>query len=275
MKNFFKINEISKLYGIGPDSLRYYEKLGILTPKRDTNGYRLYGLQDLYKLNIIRDLRSLDFSMGQIKEYLDNQSVDNTIERLREEQQAIKEQLERLEAKKNIIEGRIRVLSEAARIEAGILAIKTMPDRPCLQLKTLITKDEEMDWAIKRLHRKHEHRIPDFGNQPFGAYVSVDDLRNGVTDVYHSVFFLMEKGTKEWDFMLPAGQYLSLYYRGDYSQSSEKIQQVLSYAQEKGLPTVGEPFEIYEVDNRDTIRSEEFLTEIQIRVHGDSANVLL
>ena len=30
MKQFFKINEISKLYNIGPDSLRYYEKLGLL-----------------------------------------------------------------------------------------------------------------------------------------------------------------------------------------------------------------------------------------------------
>lgn len=34
MKQFFKINEISKLYNIGPDSLRYYEKLGLLAPKR-------------------------------------------------------------------------------------------------------------------------------------------------------------------------------------------------------------------------------------------------
>ena len=29
MKEYYKINEISKLYGVGTDSLRYYEKLGI------------------------------------------------------------------------------------------------------------------------------------------------------------------------------------------------------------------------------------------------------
>ena len=59
MKNYYKISEISKLYGIGPDSLRYYERLGILKPKRDTNQYRLYSLKDLYKLNLICDLRKL------------------------------------------------------------------------------------------------------------------------------------------------------------------------------------------------------------------------
>ena len=47
MKDYYKINEISKLYGIGVDSLRYYEKLGILRPRRDTNGYRLYDLKDM------------------------------------------------------------------------------------------------------------------------------------------------------------------------------------------------------------------------------------
>ena len=47
MKNYYKIGEISKLYGIGTDSLRYYEELGILHPKRDSNGYRLYNLKDM------------------------------------------------------------------------------------------------------------------------------------------------------------------------------------------------------------------------------------
>ncbi|WP_269056930.1 MerR family transcriptional regulator, partial [Paenibacillus tundrae] len=65
MKNDYKINEISKLYGIGVDALRYYEKLGLLVPRRDGNGYRLYSLQDMYKLNIIRDLRQLDFTRGR------------------------------------------------------------------------------------------------------------------------------------------------------------------------------------------------------------------
>ena len=34
MKEYYKIGEISKLYNIGTDSLRYYEEVGILKPKR-------------------------------------------------------------------------------------------------------------------------------------------------------------------------------------------------------------------------------------------------
>ncbi len=39
MKKFFKIGEISKLYGIGVDSIRYYEEIGIIKPERSESGY--------------------------------------------------------------------------------------------------------------------------------------------------------------------------------------------------------------------------------------------
>ena len=78
MKQYFKIGEISKLYQIGVDSLRYYEELGLLTPKRGKNGYRLYRLDDIWRLNVIRDLRGLGFSMERIREYLTNRSIDTT-----------------------------------------------------------------------------------------------------------------------------------------------------------------------------------------------------
>jgi len=114
MKNYYKISVISKLYDIGVDSLRYYERLGILTPKRDTNGYRLYNLTDLYKLNIIRDLRALDFSMMQIKEYLDQQSLENTLNLLHQETEMIEHEIANLHARKTIIQDRIRSLSSSS-----------------------------------------------------------------------------------------------------------------------------------------------------------------
>ena len=78
MKDYYKISEISKLYGIGADSLRYYERAGIITPKRGENGYRLYGLKDIYKLSVLRDLMALDFSVAQAKDRRRNISTGRT-----------------------------------------------------------------------------------------------------------------------------------------------------------------------------------------------------
>ena len=63
MGKYFKIGEISRMYHIGTDSLRYYEKLGILKPKRGENQYRLYRTEDIWRLNVIRELRELGFSL--------------------------------------------------------------------------------------------------------------------------------------------------------------------------------------------------------------------
>ncbi|MGI5985419.1 MAG: MerR family transcriptional regulator [Clostridiales bacterium] len=266
MKDYYKISEISKLYGIGSDSLRYYEKIGVLKPRRDVNGYRLYGLKDVYKLNIIRNLRQLGFSMKQIKEYLDHQSIDNTLLLLQEEQELIQIQLEKLRAAEKTILNRITALKEASQIQTGVFTIKKYPARPCVHLNEYITRDEEMDFAIKKLHRKHENRIHDFGNQSIGASVSVEDLNKGILNVFHSVFFILEQETDEYDLLLPAGQYLSYFYRGNYLQSSDRIKEVLHYAEEAGFCALGDPFEIYEIDNRYTVLEEEFLTEIQVRI---------
>ncbi|WP_258297045.1 GyrI-like domain-containing protein [Paenibacillus peoriae] len=76
----------------------------------------------------------------------------------------------------------------------------------------------------------------------------------------------MDQDENEYDFTLPSGEYLSLYYRGGYHQSTDRIIEVITYAKENNLKILGSPFEIYEVDNRDTILEEEYLTEIQVRV---------
>ncbi|WP_340398393.1 MerR family transcriptional regulator [Paenibacillus sp. FSL H8-0079] len=269
IKNNYKIKEISQLYGIGVDSLRYYEKLGLLIPRRDKNGYRLYSLHDIYKLNIIRDLRELDFTMDQIREYLDKQSIETTLELLYQEQELIRDRTAKLESRQNILKNRIDVITAAMNIETGVFSIKTLPNRPCLKFDERITRDEEMDYAIKMLHRIHNAYITDLSNQLYGASISLHEVSQGIKGVFHSVFFIFDSectDTLDFDYFLPAGDYLSLHYRGSYEQSYEKVMEVVKYAKENDLSLLGDPFEVYEIDNRDTMMSDQYLTEIQVRV---------
>ena len=275
MKNYYKISEISKLYDIGVDSLRYYERLGILTPKRDTNGYRLYNLTDLYKLNIIRDLRALNFSMTQIKDYLDKQSLDNTLALLMQEQEMIDREIENLKIRRTIIQDRIKDLSVSKEIKTGCMDIKHFPPRYCVRLNEHITRDEEMDLIIKKLHQKHEDKIRDLGNLTIGAFLSMPSIRRGIANVYDSVFFVLESTESiipvklDYDFILPEGNYLSYFYRGSYEQNADRVNEILTYLNEQGLSHTQEPFELFTVDNRDTMETEEFLTEIQVYLGGN------
>ena len=63
-----KINELSKQSGIHLETIRYYEKMGLMPePKRLTNGYRDYDDASLKQLKFIKTCRALDFSLAEIK----------------------------------------------------------------------------------------------------------------------------------------------------------------------------------------------------------------
>ena len=271
MKEYYRINEISKLYGIGADSLRYYEKLGVIKPKRDQNGYRLYGLKDMYKLNLIRDLRGLDFSMSQIREYLEKQSIDNTLSLLKQELELVRLTMEELKEKERCLQKRLAGLHEALSVKPDVMEIIHISSRRCVQITEHITRDEEMDFVMKKLHRRHEDKIKDFGNQTVGARFDMEGLRQGDSNVYDSVFFVLEEDAGLYDFELPEGNYLSFFYQGGYLQNGRRVKEALSWLEEKGLYASGAAFELYAIDNRDTSLEEEFLTEIQIPVSAASS----
>lgn len=71
------IGEVSKKYGIGIETLRYYDKIGLLRVKRK-NHKRYYTKEDIKKLNYILALKELLFSLEDIKRILEvDERVDN------------------------------------------------------------------------------------------------------------------------------------------------------------------------------------------------------
>lgn len=69
----YQISQFSKISGLTVKALRYYDEQGLLKPSyRDKNTlYRYYDENDLKKAQLIRLLRSLDFSILEIKEVLE------------------------------------------------------------------------------------------------------------------------------------------------------------------------------------------------------------
>ncbi|MHA3513469.1 Zn(2+)-responsive transcriptional regulator [Yersinia enterocolitica] len=66
-----KIGQIAKLADVTPDTIRYYEKQGMMDHgERTEGGYRLYTEQDLQRLRFIRYAKQLGFTLETIAELL-------------------------------------------------------------------------------------------------------------------------------------------------------------------------------------------------------------
>ena len=65
----YTINNLSKLAGVSTRTLRYYDEIGLLKPKRiSTSGYRIYGEDEVNLLQQILFYKELGISLDEIKE---------------------------------------------------------------------------------------------------------------------------------------------------------------------------------------------------------------
>lgn len=73
----YKIREVADLAGVSVRTLHHYDHIGILNPVRTGgNGYRLYGEEELARLQQILFFREMDFSLDKIKQILDDPEFD-------------------------------------------------------------------------------------------------------------------------------------------------------------------------------------------------------
>ena len=266
MKEYYKIGEIAKLYNVSPDLLRYYEDIGLLRPRRDVNGYRAYSINDVRNLNVIRELRSIGFSVAEIKEHLRSFDLERTVGIFSDAIAAIDRKSAELASLRSQLAERIdEIRLHVAAGGSGPIEILTLPQRPILRLSEDVYRDDELDFVIKRLQAEYEDQLYIIGYGDVGATIPLSELTEGNYGHFDSAFYIVDPG-EEFDAVLPEGRYLSQQIAGGYSQIASRWQEILAHASARGLKPCGPAIELYLIDNHDTTNEDEYVTCLQVRV---------
>lgn len=94
----YTVQKLGRLAGISTRTLRYYDEIGILKPARiNSSGYRIYGKQEVDRLQQILFYRELGISLDNIRNIVLSSSF-NGIEALRQHHIKLLEKKEQLEA---------------------------------------------------------------------------------------------------------------------------------------------------------------------------------
>ncbi len=259
MKKMFRIGEISRLYHVGVDTIRYYEEIGLISPKRSESGYRLYSQKDIWRLNVIRDLRELGFPTEAIKGYLDFQNTDTALELLQQEQDAIDEKLKTLHALRENVEKRMETIRVARQLPMDQVTLRDYPDRRCYRTEEGYSTDEEMDLLIKTLLNRGGETPYIIGNNQIGSLLAP---QSDGSLKYEAVFAIDDRG----DSLLPGGKYLCVTYQGGYEQTGPWIKKLLDQAKAMGLHPRGLILEILWIDIHTSRSVREHITELQLPV---------
>ncbi len=62
--------ELARLAGVSTDTLRHYERKGLLTARRAANGYREYPREALARVRLVRHALSVGFSLDELASFL-------------------------------------------------------------------------------------------------------------------------------------------------------------------------------------------------------------
>ena len=102
-KTKLKIGEFSKMMQVTVKTLRHYEQKGLLLPDEvdEWTGYRYYSIDQMQKLQDIRDLQRLGFSLEEIKDLYEEDSHTPSIRQLTEKIKETEIQLKQLIARRN------------------------------------------------------------------------------------------------------------------------------------------------------------------------------
>lgn len=258
-----KIQEISRHYDITTHTLRHYEKLGLLSPEHEDNGYRNFSCGDIQKINIIRDLRSLKLPLPTIKDYLDNRSIESTRELLTREMENLQKELIGLKVRKRFLKERLELLNFSEMKKNFEIEHIFYQDRKIILSQESDTSYENLYMRLNKLHKEFGKELDSSDQNVFGIALDTDEHM----DEYKVFYCLSEKTKSSEVTILPAGDYLSIYYKGKSENRSLALKKMKEHIEKHSLFTEGLFWEFYLIGFHETNRTKEYVTKIEVKIN--------
>lgn len=270
MEQLFRIGEVARLFNISQETLRHYEKLGILIPEHveKNSGFRYYSTRQFEVINTIKYLRALDMPLDEIAGFLKNRDVGVIREKLEKHREMISEKKHELEIIEKKIGNRLKMLDSALssrldRIEQeSAEPIRMVRMRDALRIKSYL----DLEKPIRALEPTGKKTAVFLGK--VGVGISPEHLTENEFSVYDYVFLILED---EEDFpgqtvKLPAHRCISVRFRGSHERAPEQYRRLNEYMAEHSLEPTSHSREITLIDEGLTSDREKFVTEIKIPV---------
>lgn len=136
----YKIGEIAKLFGITADTLRYYEKEGLIKPDVNAeNGYRMYSLDHVFSMLDITFYRQIGMPVSKIKDIMVSSTRETTVDVLDAGKKNVEEKIKHFEKLGRRIDNYRKILNEVHEY-LGKYEIRPMPK--VLYLQTFDNRED-------------------------------------------------------------------------------------------------------------------------------------
>ena len=269
MKDLFTIGEMHKLFAVPVRTLRFYDEIGLLRPERvdPHTGYRYYSVGQFERLNTIKYLRALGVSLERIRGFFENRDTD-VVELLLQEQLAdTRRRLDELQRIERRIGRRLDDLRRARTAKTGVVLQKALPARAIAFLRQEIPQGGDLETPLAELQSHIRQDAAVFLGK-VGVSIARERLYARQFDRYTGIFLFVEPEEQYGGpvLHLPAGEWLTVCYRGTHAHSAPSYELLLDEAARRGFELAEDSVEVTHIDAGFTSDETQYLTELQVPV---------
>jgi len=160
-KRRFTVGQASQKAGVSIRTLRHYDAIGLLTPAAITQaGYRLYGEEEMKRLERILFFRELDFPLGEIQAILSDPAYD--------EREAIARQLALMKKKRERLDLLILRLEDAANGE-NEPEFEVFDMKEIEKMKNAYAQEVRQRWGNTKAYAQSEEKHAAYGRTEYAG----------------------------------------------------------------------------------------------------------
>lgn len=273
MKDFFSIGELAGYQKISKQTLIFYDKIDLFKPAytHPQTGYRYYSAMQLDTLDTIMIMKTIGFSLDEIKDYMANRNFETSSESFRHQIDVIDSQIAKLSGIKK------RLLQKCATQDAFRQQISQMPHQNvhtenvhgryifCQPVAPPYTLTEISIATKKCFTTAAAKNVPIF--YEVGVSVPMQRLLAGEY-VAASLAFLSSEYAENISELqyLPAGRCVVAYHYGEYLKIDGTYEKIFEYCKENHLDIISDSYEFCIHDNLTTGNEKEYITKIMFYI---------
>lgn len=268
MKDKFLIGELSKIFNISTDTLRYYDRIDLMKPEYDENNdYRYYSIRDFFKLSRILFFKNLDISLREIKNYMGNKNTNNLLRLLKKKEEEIDIKINRLVNLKRTIQTKLELL-ENIEGKLNHINIKQIPQRIGAFIDV---NDVESDYEIKQTFKMNEKYLKISSWLIEGQIytsLSKENMDQGILNKFRYFVEIVpiDPALYEQLKIFPENAYVCMAFLGPYRDMGKHYQLLIQWIEDNGYQIAGDSIEKNIVDYDFSDSENEYISEIQIPI---------
>ena len=270
-QNLYSIGEVSKICNVSKKTLRFYDKIGLISPDvvSEENNYRYYSEDTLLFIPVIKYFKQMGFKLEEMKEYLKANSDRIHEHCFYQKIEELRQQETQLQRTSTSVRDWYSMLLEADQVikkNVTDVSIKFVNSITTCYLEQVFSQNYKpviinIEWT--NYLEKNKQLITGAVNLWFKDYKQ----KNAGKDTTCRIFQRCITDCSDLPMITVGGDmYVTCYHIGSHESLPETYNKILEWADKHGYKCSGESIERYVTDYWTFRDSEEFVTEVLIKV---------